>query len=403
MVIFALYIVMTVGAYVQAKQTARPTGGEFGIDYRILYTAGQTALAGDADQIYDSPSQNARILQDTGLEIPEDNHWLYPPTLLLTLVSALSVLPFRVSYLVWLAATLVLAVLGCAAMLPKRKSLSLVALSFPAVMYNFSWGQNGFLSTALLAAGIGFMETSPVLSGLMFGLLTYKTWLAVFPFLILLVTRNWKVLGWSALFTGLTLLLSLAIYGSETWQAFFHQLFTTGTALFDANWWIIADIQPSLMMALRVMGINGVPLYVIITLVSIAATVVIARIFRNTNRVALRGSAMVLGIFVVIPYFIEYDLMLLSIPTILLIYDCMQEGAGKTDAAVIVVLWLMPMVNLILVSATRIQISPFVAMVLLIYVFLRAKRSGLCTPDSNRVAQDDLSSAQPQKSSMNTQ
>ena len=157
------------------------------------------------------------------------------------------------------------------------------------------------------------------------------------------------------------------------------------------------------VMALRVMGINGVPLYVIITLVSIAATVVIARIFRNTNRVVLRGSAMVLGIFVVIPYFIEYDLMLLSIPTILLIYDCMQEGAGKTDVAVILVLWLMPMVNLILVSASRIQISPFVAMVLLIYMFLRAKRSGLCTPDSNRVAQDDLSSAQPQKSSMNTQ
>ena len=71
LVIFALYIVMTVGAYVQAKQTARSTGFEFGIDYRILYTAGQTALAGDADQIYDSPSQNARILRTPGLKYPK--------------------------------------------------------------------------------------------------------------------------------------------------------------------------------------------------------------------------------------------------------------------------------------------------------------------------------------------
>ena len=393
LIIFILFVAMTVGGYVQVKQTTQPKDFDFGIDYMILYTAGQTALGGDASQIYDTPNQHARILQNIGYEMPDDMHWFYPPTLLLTLVSTLAALPFEASFVLWLILTLALAVLGCITLVPRNKSLALLALSFPTVIYNFRWGQNGFLSTALLAAGIGFMETSPVLSGLMFGLLTYKTWLVVFPLLILLVTRKWKVLGWSVFFTALTVILSLTAYGAETWRAFFHQLFSVGTTLFSSIWENSAAIQPTMMTALRLLRIQSVPLYAIQALLLVVVTYMVARVFRNTERLALRGSAMVLGIFVVIPYFIQYDLMLLSIPTILLIYDCIQEGYGKSDWIAIAILWLMPLVNYSLVKETRIQICPFVTLALLIYVFLRASKKEERALESKRVVQDSLSSA----------
>lgn len=391
-IIFCILAVLTVGAFVQAKQTTQPKEFNIGIDYRVLYTAGKSALAGNASQIYDTPSQNEMIQQNMGLKIPDEMHWFYPPTLLLAIVSLLSALPFDASYFIWLTITLALAVLGCRAMLPKKSNLSLLVLSFPAVIHNLRWGQNGFLSTALLAAGIGLMETNPVLSGLMFGLLTYKTWLAVFPLLILLLTRKWKVFGWSAFFTVMTALLSLAAYGAETWQAFFDQLSHVGTTVFTSIWETSAAIQPTLMTALRLFGVNGVPLYVMLALVGVATAAVVVKIFRLTDRLALRGSAMVLGIFAVIPYFIEYDLMLLCIPAILLIYDCMQEGCGIKDYLAIGLLCLMPLYNLQLVKATRVQICPFVAIALLVYVFLRARKSTIQAQDFQRLRLDPIAS-----------
>ena len=373
-IIVVIYASIVLGLYIHTKQATDDEDFAVGIDYMILYTAGKTALAGNATQIYDSPSQQAMIRENIGFDMPDGMHWFYPPTFLLALVSLFGALPFGISYVLWLAITLALTVLACVIMVPRKKNLALLALSFPAVMYNFRWGQNGFLSTALLAAGIGFMETSPVLAGLMFGLLTYKTMLAVFPLLVLLVTRRWKVFGWAAFFTALTVILSLFAYGAETWRAFFYQLFHAGATLFTSIWEETAAIQPTMQTALRLLGINGTPLYVILLFTGIAVTYLVARVFRSTDRLPLRGSAMVLGIFAFIPYFIEYDLMLLCIPTILLIYDCLQEGHGKTDYIAIGVLWLMPLINLPLVKVSRIQLSPFVAIALLLYVYHRAKR-----------------------------
>lgn len=372
-IFFIIYIIIVISLHIQTKQSSEHDDFAVGIDYMILYAAGKTANAGNASQIYDAPSQQAIIRESIGLEMPDDMYWFYPPTFLLAIMSLFSMLPFGISYVLWLAITLTLAVLACTILTPKRKSLALLALSFPAVMYNFRWGQNGFLSTALLGAGIGLMETNPVLAGLMFGLLTFKPWLAVFPLLILLVTRKWKVFGWTILFTALTVILSLFAYGAETWRAFYDQLFHAGVTLFTSIWENTNAIQPTMQTALRLMGIDGTPLYVILLIFGIAVAFLATRVFRATNRLPLRGSAMVLGIFAVIPYFIQYDLMLLCIPTILLIYDCLQEGYCKTDFIALGALWLMPLINLPLVRVTRVQICPFVAIALLIYVYHRAK------------------------------
>lgn len=374
-IIVIIYVSIVMGLHIHTKQATENDDFAVGIDYMILYTAGKAALAGNASQIYDSPNQQAIIRETIGFDMPDDMHWFYPPTFLLAIISLFSTLPFGISYVLWLVITLTLAVFACMIMVSRKKSLALLVLSFPAVMYNFRWGQNGFLSTALFGAGICFMETNPILAGLMFGLLTFKPWLAVFPFLILLVTRKWKIFGWSVLFTILTVILSIFVYGMETWRAFFHQLFYTGTTLFTSIWENTSAIQPTMQTALRLLGIDGTPLYVILLFLGIVVTGVVVRVFQITNRLPLRGSAMVLGIFVFIPYFIEYDLMLLCIPTILLIYDCLQEGYRKMDYIAIGALWLMPLINLLLVKVTRVQICPFVAIALLLYVYRRAKRT----------------------------
>jgi hypothetical protein len=372
-IFFLLYVGVTVFSYVSAVQSPEKESSPIGIDYWMLYTAGDTALTGNAEDIFDVKSQQAIIEENLGAEMPKDIQWFYPPTFLLMLVSLLSIFPYPISLALWLILTLSLAIASACLIVPMKRNLSLLMIAFPGVLYNMRWGQNSFLSTALVCAGIGMIKTNPVLSGLMFGLLTFKPQLAVFPFLVLLVTREWKVLKWSIIFGGMTVIISLLIYGPKVWHAFLHHFFVVSPTLLTSIWEKTTAIQPTMNTALKLLGVDGRVLNVILILLCILVTWFTKRIWDNTDRMTLRGSAMVLGIFIFIPYFIQYDLMLLSIPFILLVYDLIIEGYKRVDIIMVGLLWLMPLVNLSVVQLTGVQISPFVAIGLFVYVYHRAK------------------------------
>lgn len=372
-IFFLLYVVITLSTVSSQINSEEKESSPIGIDYMVLYTAGQTALEGNAENIYDVPAQQAIIEDMLGTEMPKDVQWFYPPTFLLAIVSLFSALPFYLSLVLWLMCTLAMAVFSSYMLVPKYKNLAFLTLGFPAVMYNFRWGQNSFLSTSLLGLGIAFMQSNPVLAGLMFGLMTYKPQLACFPFLILLLTKEWKVLRWSVFFSLLTVLISIILFGKNVWFAFLYHFFNKTSALLTTIWIKTAGIQPTLYTTLRLFGINGLLLKLLIALTGILVTILIMIIWKRTNRLSLRGSAMILGIFAFMPYFIQYDLMLLSIPFVLLVYDFMENGCQKYEVVVLASLWLMPLINMIIVNLTYVQISPLITMCVLVLVLLRAK------------------------------
>lgn len=187
------------------------------------------------------------------------------------------------------------------------------------------------------------MKERPILSGLMFGLLTYKPQLAIFPFLLLLVTGERKVLLWSVIFTLLTSVCK------ET-----------------------AAIQPTLYKLLRLMSVDGIALRSILLLVGIIATFIVIRIWKLSERMNLSGAVIVLSIFMFIPYFVEYDLILLSILFVLLSHDLIVHGYKKYEFITCICLWIIPLINMLLVMKTRIQISPFIAAIMLVLVLRRA-------------------------------
>ena len=49
-----------------------------------------------------------------------------------------------------------------------------VALGSPAVLWNVSAGQNGFLTAALIGGMLSLMQKQPLLAGVCLGLLSYK-------------------------------------------------------------------------------------------------------------------------------------------------------------------------------------------------------------------------------------
>lgn len=190
-----------------------------------------------------------------------------------------------------------------------------------------------------------------------------------------------------------TVLCSVFLFGVDTWLAFFQYFFKQTPALLSSVWIKTAAIQPTLYTALRLFGIHGTLLDVLMGVVGIAATVVVMRVWKNTNRVALRGSAMILGMFTFIPYFIQYDLMLLCVPLMLLVQDYLEFGCRREEVILLILLWLLPLINMTIVNETLIQICPFTAIVELVLVLLRSKRAALTQIQISTGLEDKITSA----------
>jgi hypothetical protein len=145
--------------------------------------------------------------------------WVYPPNYLL-LMLPFGLLPFAAAYVLFQLTTAAsLAAALCIG--GKRQTLPLViaaALLSPAAAINAGMGQNGFLSAALIVAGLRFIPTRPVLAGAILGLLTIKPqfWLLV-P-IVLIAAREWRALVWSAISAAAVALISAGVFGFDTWR-----------------------------------------------------------------------------------------------------------------------------------------------------------------------------------------
>ncbi len=210
----------------------------------------------------------------------------------------------------------------------------------------------------------------------MFGLLTYKPQIAVFSLILLFVTKNWKTLGWTIVFSVLSVALSGAIFGFDTWINFLQSLSNSATGILDSNWKQLAEIQPSFFINLRLAGLKDGLNYAILGVTGIIVTLAARWVFSHTKRMALRGAVLVLGTFLIIPYFLQYDLMILSIPLILLIYDCMLYGCRPIEIALLGLLWAIPFLDWTLVRLIYVHVCPFILMVTLAMTVDRVKRTG---------------------------
>jgi len=371
--IFAIYVLMYF-FFLFSNVLDNGTGlSEFGIDFADYYTAGHMAISGELDNVYSVPAHRASMEQLLGVVVPFTLPWRYPPVFLLAIIP-FSLLPFKISMVLWLGVTLALAAVAIYRMLPEKRWLGALALGFPGVFMNFRWGQNGFLSAAILAAGVGALETNPVFGGAMLGLLIYKPQFAVFPFLILLLTKRWKALL-AGIGSALVIsLVSLALFGAEQWVEFFRSLFVSSSNLMADESAIIAAIQVSVYNAMLVLTES--PLVSILTqgLCSIGTIIAVCWIFRKSSRFALKGAALVLGIPLAIPYFMQYDLMILAVPLVLLAYEYSQFGFRKNELLFTTLIWFLPVVSWPLMRFTAIQICPLVLVFQLIVIILRVKR-----------------------------
>jgi hypothetical protein len=185
-------------------------------DFFGIWSWARFEIEHPAALIYDHAAQYAFLLSlDPTFPVPMP--FPYPPLYLL-LIRPLGWLSYPVAQALW-STTTFLAYMVAVCAPGWRLRILAPALLGTATAVNLVFGQNGFLTAALLVGGIRWAPSWPVAGGILLGLLAYKPQFGFLVVIALVSARLWR----TALVAGFTVvaavMASLFAFGLESWTA----------------------------------------------------------------------------------------------------------------------------------------------------------------------------------------
>ena len=346
-----VYFVVLASLLFKGQWVVRAGGKIARIDFGYFWVSGNLAKLGDSTHVFDSSSFSAAQLAlfgpDGGPIFP---YFVYPPTFLL-FTYPLGLMPYLTAFAVWMVATLVLYEAAIYTIIP-RPAAVVIALTPCPVLLNFGLGQNGFLTAGLVGLSLAFTERRPWLCGIFLGLLTYKPQFGIlFPF-ALLASRNSRALV-SAAATSVVLGLTAAIaFGDQGWLSFIHSLVNRQSSLGENP-----GSQPPLASIFGFLQLAGASAYVSWTAHLAAAAIVaatISAIWTKPIAHSLKTAALCIGLVMITPYVLGYDLCILSIAVAFLVKDALSRGFLPGERIAMLMCWaglillLVPLIPIII-------------------------------------------------------
>jgi alpha-1,2-mannosyltransferase len=236
-----VYVVFGLAWAAGFHRVLMPDEGVVVTDFVNVYAAGVVAREGRADDAYDWADHQElehKIERDLNhgaapKRDPGNIPWLYPP-MFLGVAWLVALAPYFIALGAYSIAGLIAYGATIMRLTPREHpSAKWIVAAFPAVFVNLFAGQNGSITTALLAAGLVFLDQSPLLAGAIFGLLAYKPHFFVLIPLVLLVGRHWRALMASLASAALCAALSLLAFGASSWQGFIDGLGPTRSEILE--------------------------------------------------------------------------------------------------------------------------------------------------------------------------
>jgi hypothetical protein len=362
-------------------------GRPLGTDFSNVYTAGHMVLEGRAADAFDPRLEHAAEQTIFGEKTPFYG-WHYPP-FFLALAAALALMPYQLALLVWQGATLVLYLLAVRAIIPSDRRFAgaalpaaqggiwlLLALAYPAVFVNLGHGHNGFLTAALMGFALVTLDTRPILSGVLFGLLAYKPQFGLMIPLVLLATGRWRtLLAAGATVAALVIAATLA-FGLETWRAFFVFAEYTRTIVLETGQTGWHKIQSVFSWA-RMWGAPVSLAYAIQGAVTLMIAAALVWLWRSRESFALKAAALCLAAVLTTPYSIDYDLMVVAPAIAFLAIDGRTRGFGPWEKTALAFLWIVPLIARGVAQVTFIPLG--VIAMLAMFAVILCKATGRST------------------------
>ncbi len=352
-----------------------PRGMPIGNDFSAFWFGARFALQHPAVDAYDLV-QMGQFQHAAWPELVGMYAWVYPPAFLL-LVLGFGLLPYLPAFLVWTATTLVTWLAALWQNVRDRTSLWLLA-AFPGLWLGLGQGQNQFLTAALGALGLGLLRKRPVWAGVCIGLLCIKPHLALLFPVALVAARAWRTIAAAAVTAITVTLVPAAVLG---WNTLF--------AWRDAMGWVATAIQtkqlpvwmfPAPYPWLLSLGLPDVAAWAVQGAISVAAAVVVYRLWRGEGPTPLAYSALILATFLATPYYAMYDLTWLALPLCWLVAEGIRTGFRRGERPLLVLLFLLPYASVIAL-VVDVQLAPFVLAGLLWHVWQRSVSARSAAPE----------------------
>ncbi len=346
-----------------------------GSDFSVFWSTSYVTLKAGAIKAYDFAALQPVIAAQGSL--PANSHfflpWLYPPTFLLFVIP-LSLLPYAVSYVVFIGLTGAAYVVSLVRLVGLRsgagRAVWLAVIAFPAIYFAATIGQNSMLTAALAAFAIPRLKTQPVLAGVLIALLTIKPQLAALFPLALLAARAWKPLAVAGVAAALLLLAGIAIFGWETVPAFFANTKFAKQSMLD-NGSVMWYAMPTVLSALLLAGASFATAAVAHGAVAVLAALGLFLVWRRDTSTGLRAASLAVATLMASPYLWFYEVTWVGIAIAGLTADGLRRGWLRWERELLVVAWLLPLY----LGLNRVtffpQIGPLVLALLMLAILRR--------------------------------
>jgi alpha-1,2-mannosyltransferase len=329
-------------------------GPAIGRDFVNTWMGGRSAFSGGPAPWFDFDTYNTMLRQVTGYPDFPDLFWSYPPHLIL-FVWPLGLLPYLPAYLVWCAGGLALYLWAARAGGVERNHTLFLAVA-PGVAVNVFFGQNGFITAALLIGGLANLDRRPLLSGLLFGILTVKPQFGLLLPVLLVLTGRWRVIA-AAVVTAVVLLAATALwFGPDIWVEYVRKVAPQQHWLLTQGGGLLVPMVASAFVNARLVGLPLTADWVVQGIVSAAALAMMVWTFWRRRDPVLSVALFVTATFLFSPWMLTYDLVIFGWVIALL-----RQRSDNTvaDEALAIALWSLP-VTMLLFGALHIPLAMLV-------------------------------------------
>lgn len=351
----------------------RPDGSAWAHDYVAQWAAGQRVLSGDAQLVYDWTRHSAYQAQLIGAAQPVELYIFYPPHFLFTtpIFSWLGHVEASLAFLVITAAAYAASL---QLLLRNWAKAALVAVSGGGAFYCFWWTQNGFLTAALLTAGLALLDRRPLLAGMFLGLLTIKPQLGLLIPIALLAGRRWQAIGSAAATFLLLALAAEAFLGRGIWETFLTSVGQASGFLQSGNLWF--KQQSIFALVFPILGPG--PAWAMHGALAAVLAVIVGWMWSRPGPPWVKSSVLISASLLVSPYLYPYDAVPLTAAAAMLLYRDPGPGLATWERLLIFLCCLAPMATRVIYSAA----VPLGALVMLYIAIRHAARNSVSSPGS---------------------
>jgi len=374
LVVFLSFCVMWVQWQMAAPRIAKVSG-----DFVSFWTAGKLALAGHAADAY---REVPHFFEQLALHGDPFNWgylaFFYPPFFLLV-CAGFALLGYFPALCLWLTTTCAGYAVTMRALLPKgcRGALPLWALflGYPAVLVNAGFGQNAFLSTALLGGAAVWLDRRPELAGVCLGLLAYKPQLGIFVPLALAAAGRWRCFA-AAGATVLVLAVAATLaFGTSIWPVFLAAMTEARHNWMEADNPLYLQYWITVFGAVRLHEGSLALAYVLQGMVTVAAGYMLVRALSRRLPGARSGKAEVAALAAAVPFcspfMLEYDLVILAVPMAWLLGEALRNGLRRGEGVALVAAFLAPALFKVTLFDNVLKLGVIAAAALLFVMVMR--------------------------------